>query len=43
VGSSFDAGTQAAARRVPDLILRRYGIKFSFVDGQDLPPKHASA
>lgn len=33
VGSSFDAKAKAAARMVPNLILRRYSVRFLFSDG----------
>jgi endonuclease len=33
VGSSFDAKARAAARMVPNLILRRCSVKFLFADG----------
>lgn len=34
VASDFDTKAKAAARMVPLLILRKYGVKFSFSDGQ---------
>ncbi|HXB74752.1 MAG TPA: endonuclease NucS domain-containing protein [Candidatus Acidoferrales bacterium] len=33
VGSGFDAKAKAAARMVPNLILRRYSVRFLFYDG----------
>ncbi|WP_353858875.1 endonuclease NucS domain-containing protein [Azospirillum formosense] len=33
VASDFDAKAKAAARMVPNLSLRRYGVRFSFADG----------
>jgi hypothetical protein len=33
VASSFDAKAKAAARVVPNLILRRYSVRFLFSDG----------
>jgi endonuclease len=33
VGSSFDAKAKAAARMVPNLILRKYSVRFLFSDG----------
>ncbi len=33
VASDFDAKAKAAARMVPSLSLRRYGVRFSFADG----------
>ena len=32
VASEFDAKAKSAARMVPDLVLRRYSVKFEFSD-----------
>jgi RecB family endonuclease NucS len=34
VASNFDDKAKAAARMVPNLILRKYGVRFLFSDGQ---------
>jgi hypothetical protein len=34
VASEFDAKAKAAARVVPDLMLRKYSVRFTFLDGQ---------
>lgn len=36
VASDFDAKARAAARMVPNLILRRYSVRFLFSDGQSV-------
>lgn len=35
VASDFDSRAKAAARMVPDLILRKYSVRFSFSDGAE--------
>jgi endonuclease len=34
VASAFDAKAKAAARVIPNLVLRRYSVRFEFADGQ---------
>lgn len=35
VASDFDGKAKAAAKMVPNLILRKYSVQFSFSDGQE--------
>jgi len=34
VGSDFDSKTKAAASMVPNLVLRKYSVRFLFSDGR---------
>ncbi len=35
VASEFDAKAKSAARVVPNLVLRKYSVRFAFTDGND--------